>query len=178
MKQTIASFRYAKALFLLQKKEKQLEQTEKELHAVSQILAKHPEVSKLMLNSAISLAHKEVFLKNILAGKIAENLIYFLLILIKKKRFAEFPSIQEEFRRLYKKEKGIREITVITAQGLSSKNEEALRKLLEKKLRSEIRFIPKTNPHILGGLILQFEGNEINASYQSRLQELKQQLLS
>ena len=51
-----------------------------------------------------------------------------------------------------------------------------LEKVLEKKFRSEIRLTAKTDPDMIGGLILRFGGNEMNASFRSRLDALRQAL--
>ena len=64
----------------------------------------------------------------------------------------------------------------MTAEGMSADNEKKLIGMLEKKLKAQIRLVKEVDPRLIGGLIVRFDGTEIDASYQSRLAEIKQKL--
>jgi F-type H+-transporting ATPase subunit delta len=101
-------------------------------------------------------------------------LINFLKVLIKKNRFWEFPLIQETYHKLYERNRRVEEVIVISAVALSEENTSRLHGLLEKKFNYNVRLISKINPTLIGGMILRFGGNEINASFRSRLDALEQ----
>ena len=171
-----AAHRYARALFELAEKENTLDAIDDQLVAVLAVVRKYPEISRLISNSTIPLAEKEDFIGKIIPENILSLLVNFLKVLIKKKRFGELSFIQETFHRLYEKKRRVEEVVVVSAVPLSGSNAARLEKLLEKKFKSDIRLDLKTDPDMIGGLILRFGGNEINASFRSRLDALRQAL--
>ena len=175
-----AARRYARALFGLADADPagKLDAADRDFTQVRALTDKHPEITRLVSNSTISLAQKEDLIDQIVPQGISSRLIHFLKVLIRKKRFADLGLIQEEFHRLYEKKKGIREVELVTAVELSPAVREKLNSVLKKRLKSEIRLHPKTDPDLIGGLILRFEGNEINGSLKSRLEELRQLLMA
>lgn len=171
-----AVHRYSRALFGLAEKRNQLDSVDDQFLAVKEMVKKYAEISHLISNSTISRAEKEDFIGKIVPSDTLPVLVNFLKVLIKKKRFRELPLIQEEFHRLYERKRRIEEVTVISAVPLSPENTTKLGKILENKLKSDIRLSAKVNPKLIGGMILRFGGNEINASFRSRLDTLQQML--
>ena len=167
--------RYSRALFGLAEKQGELEAIDAQLLATRALLERSREISHLVMNSTIAFAEKEDFIGKIISG--SPLLVNFLKVLIKKKRFGLVAKIQEDFHLLLEKRQGIRQVEAVTAEGLSAENTEKLKTVLKKKLRSEIRLTVTTDPGLIGGLVLRFEGLEINGSYKQRLEELRQALL-
>jgi F-type H+-transporting ATPase subunit delta len=176
MKDLRAVHRYCRALYELAEKAGKLDVMDDQLLAVRKLVDKHPEISNLVSNSTITLAEKEDFLSKIVPADTLPVLINFLKVLVKKKRFRELAAIQEEFHRDYEKQCGIEEVTVISAVPLSAENAAKLKETLKLKLKSDIQLIAKTDSKIIGGLILRFGGQEINASFRARLDSLHQLL--
>ena len=170
--------RYANALFGLAQKSGQMDAVDRELEAAAQLTAQHPEIPHLLRNSTISIAEKEDFIEKILPAGTSKLTVNFIKVLTRKKRFGELTAIQKKFRSLLEKKKGIQEVECISAAPLSADVEQKLKAVLSKKLKAEIRLTSEVDPEILGGFILRFDGREINSSYQSRLEELKQMLSS
>lgn len=171
-----AVYRYSRALYELAEKQNTLDQIDDQLEAARKLTETHPEISHLLSNSTIALGEKEDFLGKVVPAGTDTLLVNFLKVLVKKKRFQELSSIQKEFHRLYEKKKRVEEVIVISASELSKENAAKLESVLEKKLGSDIRLVNKTNPQMLGGIVLQFAGHEINASFRSRLDALHQML--
>lgn len=171
-----AAHRYARALFELAEKDNTLDAIDDQLVAVLDVVRKYPEISRLISNSTITLAEKEDFIGKIIPGNTLPLLLNFLKVLVKKKRFLELSFIQETFHRLYEKKRRVEEVIVVSAVPLSGPNAARLEKVLETKFKSDIRLALKTDPDMIGGLILRFSGNEINASFRSRLDALRQAL--
>ncbi len=173
-----AVHRYSRALYELAEKQNLLDLIDDQLIDIRKLVEKHTEISNLVSNSTISSAEKEDFISKIVPGDTQPLLINFLKVLIKKKRFREFAFIQEEFHRIYEKNRRVEEVTAVSAVPLSRENAEKLEKVLEEKLKSDIRLVTKVDPAMIGGLVLQFAGNEINASFRSRLDAIEQVLKS
>ena len=171
-----AVHRYTKALFELAEQAGQLDKIDDQLVALSRLVVTHPEINHLVSNSTISRAEKEDFIGKVVPEDTLPLLINFLKVLIHKKRFLELSLIQTEFHRLYERNRRVEEVTVISAVPLSDETTAKLEKVLKQKLHLDINLVMKTDPKMIGGLILRFGGNEINASYRARLDNLHQLL--
>ena len=172
-----AVHRYSRALYDLAEKAGEIDKIDDQLMAMQQLVDKHHEITNLVSNSTITLAEKEDFIGKIAPADTSSLLINFLKVLIKKKRFRELTAIQEAFHRRYEKMRRIEEVTVISAVPLSDENSAKLAETLKRKLKFDIQLIAKIHPQMIGGLILRFGGQEINASFRSRLDELEQLLM-
>lgn len=178
MKDLRASNRYAGALFSLAEERDELSKVEQDLAAVSRVLEEHPQITRIVWNSTISAQDKEAALEKIFGRMVSPVVLNFLKLLIKKNRFSEIASIQKSFHTRFEAKKKIREVTVLVSRSLTEEAEKKLRALLNKKLASEIRLAVKTDPSLIGGLVLRFDGREIDASYKNRLREIRQKLLA
>ena len=176
MKDHRIALRYAQALIGLADQGGNLDELDKELLETRELVEKHPEISYLLMNTTISRDEKEDFLEKILPEKTSALLLNFMKVLIKKRRFQDWPLMVEKFHALYEQRKGIQRVRVESAAPLDEILQDKLRRALEKKLKREIILEPAVNPALLGGLILDFEGNQIDGSYRTALQELKQRL--
>lgn len=172
-----AARRYSRALFELAMQQPGLEDTiDDQLLEIRKLSEKHPEIPHLASNSNIALAEKEDFISKVVPSETNALLVNFLKVLIKKKRFRELPGIQEEYHRLYEKKRRIEEVTVISAVPLSAENAARLEKMLENKLKSDIRLISKVDEKMIGGLVIRYGGQEINAGFRARLEAIGQLL--
>ena len=171
-----ASSRYAKALFEFAISRNETQAVDQGFVIVLGLLDKHPEISHLVFHSTISKAEKEDFLEKILGDQVPKTLVSFLKLLIRKKRFAEVRSIQSHFHKQVEKKRGIQEVEVHSAVALSAAAVQKLTGVLKSLLRLEIRLLPEVHPEMIGGLILRFDGKEINYSFKSRLAEIRQKI--
>lgn len=178
MKDYRAASRYARAVIGWAKDPPILDQLEKELCEATELARKHPEISHLLANATISLEEKEDFLEKILPPGFSTLAVNFLKVLVKKKRFKDLALIQQSFHRLYEEKKGIQKVRVQSPVSLDAQVQEKLRLALEKKLKRKVYLETSVHPEILGGLILDFDGTQLDGSYRTYLHELKQRLLT
>ena len=172
-----AAGRYARALFGLALERGELEPVDKSLGEVSGLLERHPEIAHLVLNSTIGLGEKEDFLDKILPENIPVLTLHFLKLLVKKNRFAEFRAVQDIFHRLVEHEQGVQRVLALTPATLSESTQDRLKKVMEKKLGCKVVLTMELDETMMGGLILRFGGQEIDASFKNRLTEIKQALI-
>ena len=178
MSNDIAAGRYTRALFELAEKEGHLAEIDAGLHALAKILAAQPKVLLLVANPTLTNQEKYALALGALADGKISLLERFLHVLIDKKRFGLLPDIQKIFHDRFEKKQGIQEVEMFSAVPFSSETREKFKTALTKKLRSEIRLIPKTDRSLLGGFILRFDGKEIDCSFKNRLHEIQQKLFS
>jgi len=172
-----AASRYANAVLNLARQDGLLDAVDKDLAAVRALLEKHPEITHLVLNSTITQAEKEDFLGKIFGTSIAPLTLRFMKLLVKKNRFQEFEGIQEVFHRLFEKERGVQQVTAISARPLSAEAQKKLQDLLARKLGTKVSIIWQTDASMIGGLVLRLGDREINASFRNRLADIRQQLM-
>ncbi len=178
MKGSIAASRYARALFELAKNKNALDQTDSDLALVSELYKTQPVVGRLLFNSAISIQDKEASLNRLIGASVSPLVMNFLKVLLRKRRFSEIETIQAEFHRLVEKSQGIQEVTVLSAVPLNETNKDLLGRKLEKQLNMKIRLLMKTDSSLLGGVMVRFDGRQINGSYRDRLRAMKQSFLA
>lgn len=178
MGDSLAAPRYARALLFLAEERGELEQTDRYFAEVRKVVERHPEISHLVLNSTISFEEKEDFIEKVLPAAATKLVLHFVKVLIRKRHFRDVAEIQEKFHQLYEAKQGIQEVIVISAVPLPDGTVQKLKAILKKKLAAEIRLEKQTDPKILGGLILRFNGTELNGSFLGRLEKMRQQLLA
>ena len=178
MKTSLAISRYAKALFSLAKQNGVLEQIAAAMERLVATFRKYAAIRSILQNPAVKETEKSAFMEKILPPESPVLLKDFLKVLLEKKRLAFLEGIQEEFHRLYEKEKGILEVELLSVAPFSKDFQAKIKKLLALKLRSEIRLIPKTDASLLGGFLLRFGDREVDCSFKARFHEIEQQLLT
>ena len=177
MSDAIAAGRYSRALFELADKEGLLAEIDAGLDTLVRILATQPKVLRLMANPTLTDQEKYTLASKALPEKNADLLKRFLRVLIDKKRFPLLPGIQKIFHGFFEKKQGLQEVEMFSAIPFSDETRGKFKAVLTKKLRCEIRLIPKTDRGLLGGFILRFNGKEIDCSFKNRLYEIQQKLL-
>jgi len=172
-----AAGRYAHALFNLAEEDSSLERVDREFSEAVERVRCYPEISNLLRNTTLSREEKEDFASKVFPKEFSSLLINFIKVLVRKKRLGELSGIQEQFHHLYQEKEGVQPVRVESPVPLGKTLEEKLCSVLGKKLNRKIILDPVVKPELLGGLVLDFEGNQIDASYRTVLQELKQSLL-
>jgi len=176
MSDLIVAKRYTRALFELAQKSGELAPIEGHLKSLQDLTASHPQFLRLISNPTLSDDEKYRLVRTLLPQDAPDLLDRFLKVLIVKKRFGLLPDVQTTFHRMFEKKQGLQEVEVASPVPFSSQFREKLTAVLKKKLRAEIRLIPKTETNLLGGFVLRFDGREIDCSFKNRIYEIRQKL--
>ena len=110
-----------------------------------------------------------------LVGKKTLNLIGLLL---RRGRIEELPRLAAEFRRLDDERQGITHATATSASPLTKDEVAALTKRLEQYTGGRIELDLEVDPSLLGGLVVRVGDRQIDGSVRSRLERLRNQLVS
>ncbi len=175
MKDFRAAQRYASAFADWVAKKQGWDQADQKLSEIARLLSENKKLLHLLVSPTLKLSEKEAILVRVAPG-LSSDVLHFVKVLIQRRRFGLFPEIQEKFHLLYEKQKGLCEVQLISAVPLLESTRIKITSVLKQKLRSEIRLVPKIQREIRGGLILRWDGHELNLSFQNRLDELRQQL--
>lgn len=177
MKETkLVAERYANTLFNLCLKEKNLEAVEKAFDAFVNEVTKNKRFVDFMESPGIPHQAKEDLLSKILPKDMPLALVLFLKLILAKKRFESLTAIEDAFQKRSEEHRGLRKAELITATALDAAAEKKLTAILEKKLSAQVRLVSKIDPNLIGGFILKLDERVVDASYKTKLKEIKQRL--
>jgi F-type H+-transporting ATPase subunit delta len=171
-----AAKRYAKAFFELTAS--QMETVYNDMYLLQKTFANSPELDKVLNNPTIAPAKKLSIAKAVFSGKVNQQIINLIDTLGKADRLGLLQNITKAYDVLYKKHKGIKEATVITAVPLDNKLETAIfNKVKALTGSNEIRLKNIVNPAIIGGFILNLDDLRYDASISGKLAKIKSKLV-
>ena len=176
MKNFRAANRYAKALMDLAKEQNLLDQVHADA-AHLEALSKESKEFRTFLSSPIVREKKKTeILESIFGSTFQELTMLFVGLVIQQGRTGDLPLIATEFIKMYSKEKGILEATVVTATALTEQQRTRIMDVL-RKLSGEpiIVLSEEQDANILGGMQIRVGDLEFNGSLRDQLNKLRHQ---
>ena len=167
---------YAEALFGAAVEDGVLETVRKELEELNALFGESPEFLTMLASPALTPAEKHGVLENTFAGKVEAHLYNFLHILSDKGRTEAFPDIAEEFRTLCRTYDGVILVEASTAVPMTEDQKAKLSEKLAAKTGKKIELKNIVDPELLGGMVLRYEGSEIDGSVRERIGSLRRKL--
>jgi F-type H+-transporting ATPase subunit delta len=168
--------RYAQALFELGQEKDLLDEIQKDLKLVINVIAENEELKKVVEHQLIMAEDKQEIFKEIFADKVNPITLNFLLLVIQKRREFYLQSMYEQFLEYLDEFRGIEEARVKSAVQLSDDIRKSLEKQLEKVTGKKIRLKTEVDPEILGGLTVRIGDKVIDGSIKTRLNLLQKHL--
>jgi len=169
---------YGDALFELAVEEDKIDDLLEEIGQLRKILAENEDFGKLMNHPKIIKEEKIEVAKNVFEGRISEELLGFLTIVISKGRYKEIDRILEYFVDRVKEYKGIGVASVTTAVPLK----EEQRKKIEQKLLDTTKYKSMEihyglDKSLIGGMVIRIGDRVVDSSVSTKLNELQRSLL-
>lgn len=164
--------RYAEAFFSIIE-ENNLEVCYADFHAFVEIYESHEELRNILENPTIEIERKLDFVKKVFAGKLQEDILNFIFVLINQKRIYLLSQIADFVDKFYREKHGIRGIKVKTIVPLTKDERSRLESILTKKFgKIEIKEI--IDQDLLGGLIIQLDDQVVDESIRVKLHLLRE----
>ena len=154
-------------------KEKQILE---EGRAVAGILKVEPEFEALLRSPAISAEEKKTALCNVFSGRLTQELVNFLCILIDKGRFIHFERILRVYGRLYDSREGIIKGTIYSVEPLDEGRIAEFEKQTGRLLGGNVVLENRTDKSLIGGVKILVNGKIIDASIRSRLNKIASEI--
>jgi F-type H+-transporting ATPase subunit delta len=171
---TAAARRYAKAVYDVAQEEGQVAEWGHRLALVSEVFS-DPDVVSVLTNPTIAVEERMALVSA--APHVFDSpATNFARLLIESNRVPDARDIEQEFQRLADATAGRVQATVTTAVELTPKDRDRVEAELSKRLGKEIRMHLVVDPHILGGLKLQYGDRLVDASVATKLQQLRRRL--
>lgn len=165
---------YGEALFALGLEENSLDKINEDLAFIGEIFAKTPEYALFLQSPGIPKAERINSVNEMFTDHISEYAVSFLSILCEKGRVMLFHDCAEEFKKLYEESKNVSLARVYSAVPLSEEQKELLKNKLEKQSGHSVKMECFIDETLLGGVLINMDGTQIDGTIKRRLQELKE----
>jgi F-type H+-transporting ATPase subunit delta len=168
--------RYAKSLVDLSQEKGQLETIYKDMQYLKALNAQSKDFVQLMRSPVIQPARKEAVIEKIIKANVSVMTMLFVKLLVTKGREGDLPEIVNAFIDQYNTIKGIHRVTFTTAVKVSDE----LKKQIEAKVKSEqvmgeVELDTKVDESLIGGFVLEFNNNVVDASISRELRDVRKQ---
>lgn len=170
-----ATKRYARAIFELATEQGQVDEWDRRLRAVSQVLA-DPAAKRVLTNPTIARDRREQAVEAILEGRTDGAGINLGKLLVESNRVDQAGDIVEEYDLLADEAAGRVRALATTAVELTDAEKQKLGTDLSASLGKQVRVDSRVDPSIIGGLVVRIGDRVIDASVAARLQQLRQRL--
>lgn len=171
-----AARRYAQAVFEIAAERSELDEWREELAEIARVLG-DPEVHAVLESPRAPFVAKQELLRRALPGlsPLALNLAY---LLVRAGRLAIVDQMVETYGQLADAYKGIVHADVVSAIVLSDEDRRYVSEWLQKMSGKKVVLETRTDPNIIGGLVVRVGDRVIDASVRTRLERLKRNLMT
>ncbi len=168
--------RYAKSLIDLAIEKGQLEVIYKDMQYLQELCKKSRDFVILLRSPVIKGDKKQHIIETITKGKVSDITEVFNRLLVSKGRESDLPEIVNAFIDQYNNIKGIHKVKLTTAVPVSDE----LKKAIIEKTNTEaglnqVELETIVKDDLIGGFVLEFNNNLVDASILRDLKEMKKQ---
>ncbi len=164
---------YAGALFELAEADKALDQVAKELLQIQSMIAGSSDLERVMRSPVISREDQRRAIDAVLAAVGSSDLVRrFVGLVGHNRRLDLLPRIIAAFAKRLAARRGETAAEVTSAKPLSDEQVTAMTSALKKALGTDVVLLKRTDPSLLGGLIVKVGSRMVDSSLQTKLLRL------
>jgi F-type H+-transporting ATPase subunit delta len=172
-----AARRYAEAAFEVAQRDGTVEMWRSELDAAGEIAA-DDQVGRMLGNPAVGLETRIEMAESIFGKTVSKPVLNLIGLMLRRGRIEQLPRVAAEYRRLDNARQGITLATATSAAPLSPDEVQALTARMEQLTGGRVELDLRTDPSLLGGLVVRIGDRLIDGSVRGRLERLRNQLVS
>jgi F-type H+-transporting ATPase subunit delta len=172
-----AARRYAEAAFSVAMRDDAVEAWRSELDSAAEIVGEE-RIGRALANPSIPLETRLATAEDTFGKLVGNKMLNLIGLLLRRGRIEELPRLAAEFRRLDDERQGITHATATSASPLTADEVRALTQRLEQYTGGRIQLDVEVDPSLLGGLVVRVGDRLIDGSVRSRLERLRNQLVS
>ena len=178
MSQGMIARRYAKALVNLAENEKDLNNTGKHLHSITEVYKENSALRQVLSDTKVSSGVKLEILKDVLSKvKVSKLVDTFIRYLLAKRRIDLLPDIERSFNLLLQEKLGRIEAKVTTASELPKDTVKKLVDAISSYSGKEIEVNVAIDPSIIGGIVTRIGSTVIDGSIQTYLNQIRKSII-
>jgi F-type H+-transporting ATPase subunit delta len=165
--------RYALALYTVAEEKGKVEEYLNDLREIVSLMNNDANFMKLIKQPFVSTSEKKKIFINIFKGKIDEDLLSFLLILVEKDRILFTEEKLKEMEKIHLERNNTLLVEVKTVIPLNDSERENLRRKLIDIYDKKIIFVEKIDKKIIGGVYIRVGDDVIDGTLKIKLEEMK-----
>ena len=169
--------RYAEAAFEVATRDGTLDRWRADLDIAASIAGDQRSLD-VLANPAIPIERRAIALGQLLVDQVSEQAANLVRLLLRRSRIEDLPRVAAEYRRLDDRRQGITHATATSASELTQDEIRELTARLEQSTGGRIALDVEVDPSLLGGLVVRVGDRLIDGSVRSRLERLRNQLVS
>lgn len=169
--------KYSAALFNITRRKNLIDQAYTQFEQIDTIIKQDKTLLQFLLAPHILDQVKVKVVKDVFGPRLEPLFLQFLLVLIDKHRIGFLHEIVREFRALVEEERGIIKAHVTVTRPLVDDDRRRLIERLRMKTGKTIELVEKTDPSILGGMIVILKDQIIDGSVKHKLSLLREELM-
>ena len=173
---SVVAERYAAALFESADDAHAVSPVREGLVLVDGLLHDVPQLAEFIRNPAIELTEKEALLRTALGRALPTLALQFVLLLVRKQRFAEWREIYDAFEARYRRSRKLERALVRSARPLDAATLKLIDAALERWRGTQIDLVTEVNPQLLGGLQVRIGSLLVDGSIRSQLNAIAHRL--
>ena len=174
MATTAIARRYASAFFELAREDNQVDSYGEDLTRAVDTLGNH-DVAEALANPRLDVADR-VRLALDLTDGIGEKARNLVRLLVERNRIAALPEVLERYNVLADRASGVTRAVVTTAVDVSSEVRDAIAEALRTAFGGTVSIEHRTDPAIIGGLVVRAGDRVIDNSIRTHLEQLQASL--
>lgn len=168
--------RYAEALFEVAAESDKLQEYKDEIKAVANVFSDNPELETIFTHPRVTKDEKKDMLKNIFEGRVSQEILNLLYIVIDKNREKYIQDISDSYSELSNENLGIIEAKAYTAVEMSDEEIDNLKEKLSAKLGKKVELENLIDSSLLGGVLVKLGDKVLDGSIKGRLNEIQKEL--
>ena len=173
----LVSKTYGDALFELAVEKNTVDTWLEESKELLTILKANEDLGKLMNHPKIVKEEKIQIMENIFKGRVSDEIVGLMRMIVAKDHFGEMESVFEYFVGATKEYKNIGTAYVTSAMELSeAQKQEVLNKLLATTKYVEFEMNYEVDSALIGGMIIRIGDRVVDSSIRNKLQQLTSEL--
>jgi F-type H+-transporting ATPase subunit delta len=167
---------YARSLFEVAKEHDVLDRIHDELDEFADALSESSELQQFFFSPYFSAEEKKEGVHKVVSGS-DERFVNFLELLAERHRMPVIFRIRKELDEQWAKENRLLPVSVTAAVELDKSLVKEIGKRIEEQTGQKVELSSKTDPEVLGGLVVQVGNTVLDASVRNRLERLRKQAL-
>ena len=169
---------YGDGLYALCAEEQLESQVLEELKTLHGIFREQPDFIRLLSNMQMGKQERVQILDGALRGQVHPYVLNFLKILCERGALHEFERCEAAFLEDYNRAHGVVEAGVTTSEALTPDQRDRLLARLTELTGREVHLTEKVDPAVIGGVLLEMDGQRYDNTVRHRLEDIRRALTS
>ncbi|MCR4400168.1 MAG: F0F1 ATP synthase subunit delta [Syntrophomonadaceae bacterium] len=168
--------RYAEALFAIAQDTQKVDEYQKELEMVAEVVGGNEDLKAFMFHPLVPPKEKKDVVAKLFGDKLSPVTTNFVNVVVDKRREIYLAAIAEEFKQMANEFKNVLFADLVSAREVPDPEIEALKSRLAEATGKTVELKVSVDPALIGGIKVRVGDRIIDASVRKKLDMLKDSL--